>query len=489
MDEVKLPEGWEYSQLLKLGTIVTGKTPSTKDVDNFGGNIPFIKPGDLDKGGFITETSDTLTESGLLTVPKLPVNAIVVTCIGNLGKVGITTKTSATNQQINSFVCNENLNFKFLYYQICTLKPWLENESSATTIAIVNKGKFSKAPISIPSLAEQKIIADKLDTLLAQVDSAKARLEQIPQILKRFRQAVLAAAVSGKLTEEWRQTQKISESAELLLKRWLIKRESDFKSKQEIFSIGKKKGVGKKFKAPVAPDCDTGRTLQIPSSWKLISVSQFADCLDNQRIPVKKEDRKVNIGKYPYFGANGEVDKIDDFIFDGDFVLVTEDETFYGREKPIAYRYTGKCWVNNHAHVLSAQTKIANDYLCYSLMHYHIIPWLSGTTGRAKLTQGALSVLPIGLPPEIEMTEIVHRVEQLFSYADTIEKQVQNALERVNNLTHSILAKAFRGELTAQWRAENPELISGENSAQALLAKIQQQRSNTKTIKRSKGDS
>lgn len=131
-------------------------------------------------------------------------NAIVVTCIGNLGKVGITTKISATNQQINSFICNENLNFKFLYYQICTLKPWLENESSATTIAIVNKGKFSKAPISIPSLAEQKIIADKLDTLLAQVDSTRARLEQIPQTLKRFRQTVLAAAVSGKLTEEWR---------------------------------------------------------------------------------------------------------------------------------------------------------------------------------------------------------------------------------------------------------------------------------------------
>ena len=80
-------------------------------------------------------------------------------------------------------------------------------------------------------------------------------------------------------------------------------------------------------------------------------------------------------------------------------------------------------------------------------------------------------------------------MEKLFIYADTIEKQVQNALECVNNLTQSILAKAFRGDLTAQWRAENPDLISGENSAQALLAKIQQQRKSTKTIKRSKGNS
>ncbi|HAV1482581.1 TPA: hypothetical protein JG866_004414 [Enterobacter hormaechei subsp. steigerwaltii] len=97
--------------------------------------------------------------------------------------------------------------------------------------------------------------------------------------------------------------------------------------------------------------------------------------------------------------------------------------------------------------------------------------------------------LHILLPHLLEQQEIVRRVEQLFAYADTIEKQVQNALERVNNLTHSILAKAFRGELTAQWRVENPDLISGENSAQALLAKIQQQRKSTKTIKRSKGNS
>lgn len=79
---------------------------------------------------------------------------------------------------------------------------------------------------------------------------------------------------------------------------------------------------------------------------------------------------------------------------------------------------------------------------------------------------------PIPLPPLQEQHEIVRRVELLFAYADTIEKQVNSALTRVNSLTQSILAKAFRGELTAQWRAENPDLISGENSAAALLEKL-----------------
>ena len=82
----------------------------------------------------------------------------------------------------------------------------------------------------------------------------------------------------------------------------------------------------------------------------------------------------------------------------------------------------------------------------------------------------------MALPPVEEQTEIVRRVEQLFTYADQIEQRVKDAQARVNHLTQSILAKAFRGELTAEWREQNPDLISGENSAEALLAKIKAER-------------
>jgi type I restriction enzyme S subunit len=269
---------------------------------------------------------------------------------------------------------------------------------------------------------------------------------------------VLAAAVSGKLTEEWRNEQIFKESAVLLKKRWLNER-----SRAE------------KYKPPQPPDLET-RAVEFPYGWETVSVSEFAQCLDNQRIPVKKEKRQSAEGLYPYFGANGEVDRVDEYLFDDDLVLVTEDETFYGREKPIAYRFSGKCWVNNHAHVLKAPTKIANDFLCYTLMYYNVIPWLSGTTGRAKLTQGALNSLPLGLPPEEEQTEIVRRVDELFAFADQIEQRVKVAQQRVNHLTQAILAKAFRGELTAEWREQNPDLISGENSAAALLARIKTDR-------------
>ncbi|MFP5929034.1 restriction endonuclease subunit S, partial [Salmonella sp. 741265055_HSA] len=95
---------------------------------------------------------------------------------------------------------------------------------------------------------------------------------------------------------------------------------------------------------------------------------------------------------------------------------------------------------------------------------------------RPRINLRTLRSLKFDIPDLKEQQEIVRRVEQLFAWADTIEKQVNSALTHVNSLTQSILAKAFRGELTAQWRAENPSLISGENSAAALLEKIKAER-------------
>ncbi|MEZ9819119.1 restriction endonuclease subunit S, partial [Shewanella sp. 10N.286.45.A1] len=359
-------------------------------------------------------------------------------------------------------------NYLFYWLKGSKFLHYVDDVSYGVNMPRLGTKDGNAAPFRLPPLAEQKVIADKLDELLAQVESTKARLDAIPAILKSFRQSVLAAAVSGKLTEEWRGENQIIESSKNLKVRWLSERINNFEQlQQDLVSNGTIKRP-RKFKEPIAPDTETEQ-VNIAPEWELVSVSEFAECLDSMRIPVKKEQRESAKGLYPYFGANGEVDKVDEYIFDDELVMVTEDETFYGRVKPIAYRYSGKCWVNNHAHVLKAPTKVANDYLCYSLMYYKVIPWLSGTTGRAKLTQAALNSLPIGLPPEVEQTEIVRRVEELFTFADKVEAQVNEAQLRVNNLTQSILAKAFRGELTADWRTANPELISGENSAEALL--------------------
>jgi type I restriction enzyme S subunit len=117
--------------------------------------------------------------------------------------------------------------------------------------------------------------------------------------------------------------------------------------------------------------------------------------------------------------------------------------------------------------------------------NYALEQLFTGTTIK-HLTGKALKKYPLRLPPIDEQTEIVRRVDQLFAHADRIEQQVNQALTRVNNLTQSILAKAFRGELTEQWRKDNPELISGENSAEALLERIKAERAAKVPAKRRK---
>lgn len=379
---------------------------------------------------------------------------------GSVGEVCFSEKNCSpidTTYYIDSY---EYLEPRFCFYLLKTLR--LGDLNKSTAIPGLNRQDAYDLEIGLPPLAEQTRIAAKLDELLAQVDTLKARIDGIPALLKRFRQSVLAAAVSGRLTEEWRASNPLSESAEEYLARVIQSR---------------RQNPVVKFKEPASPDLEK-REIEAPQGWVVASVSSFAECLDSMRVPVKKELRTSGEGKYPYFGANGEVDRVDEYIFDDDLVLVTEDETFYGREKPIAYKYSGKCWVNNHVHALRAHNSVARDYLCFALMYYDVIPWLTGTTGRAKLTQGALLSLPIRVPPSLEQTEIVRRVEQLFVFAGQLEARIGAAQARIDRLTQSILAKAFRGELVAQDPNDEP--------ASVLLERIKAQRAAAPKAKRGK---
>ena len=472
-----LPSGWVDTKLEEvLLSIVGGGTPSKSNESYYQGHMPWMSVKDMNKN-VLKDTQDHISQEAVdnSSTNIIPAGIPIIATRMSLGKIVVADFDSTINQDLKALFHAEGVNRDFLIGWYRSISKMIESLGTGTTVKGIRLEVLKALSFPLPPLAEQKVIADKLDTLLAQVETTKARLERIPKILKTFRQSVLAAAVSGRLTEEWRELN-TNENATLLKECWLHEREKCFNEKQEEDIRSGKIKRPKKFKSPVRPDLETGPIDKYPETWVLVSVSEFAECLDAERIPVKKDQRLAAEGLYPYFGANGEVDKVDEFIFDDELVLVTEDETFYGRVKPIAYRFSGKCWVNNHAHVLRAPTKIANDYLCFSLMYYKVIPWLSGTTGRAKLTQAALNSLPIGMPPENEQTEIVRRVEELLVLADNIEQKTNAALERVNNLTQSILAKAFRGELTAEWRAANRDLNSGENSADALLAKIKAER-------------
>ena len=221
----ELPEGWSQCELREVGEIITGNTPSKSNSANYGDKYPWVKPPDLGSDTPITRTAEHLSEQGAKQARLLPAGATLVSCIGILGKVGLAGTTLATNQQINSVVFDQSVVLpKYGFHYCKTLKNWLDENSSSTTVAIVNKGRFSEAPFALSPLNEQRRIVAKLERLLSRVDAAQARLATIPRILKRFRQSVLAAACSGRLTADWREINAEIEPAAKFLKRIQVDR-------------------------------------------------------------------------------------------------------------------------------------------------------------------------------------------------------------------------------------------------------------------------
>ena len=150
-----VPEGWDKGTIVDLGQIITGKTPSTKTPENFGGNIPFVKTPDMHRSRIIVETEECLSERGVATQPKktIPIGTILVACIGaKLGVVSITSCLCQTNQQINAVVPRKDYMAHYSLFVLIDIKPRLEAMGGGATMPNVNKTKFASIPILIPPL-------------------------------------------------------------------------------------------------------------------------------------------------------------------------------------------------------------------------------------------------------------------------------------------------------------------------------------------------
>ena len=203
-------------------------------------------------------------------------------------------------------------------------------------------------------------------------------------------------------------------------------------------------------------------------------MEDVAEIHDNLREPVNSAERSKRHGPYPYYGATGQVGWIDDYRQDGEYILLGEDGApFFDPTKEKAYLVSGKCWVNNHAHVLKASEGLcANRYLLYALNQTNYRGYANGTT-RLKLTQSAMRQLPINLAPIPEQHRIVAKIEALFSELDKGIESFKTAREQLKIYRQALLKHAFSGKLTEQWRAENQNKLE---SAEALLQRIQTER-------------
>ena len=158
----------------------------------------------------------------------------------------------------------------------------------------------------------------------------------------------------------------------------------------------------------------------------MAKLGDVCEILDSKRIPITASDRIA--GPYPYYGANGVQDYVNDYIFDDELVLLAEDGGNFGsKEKPIAYRISGKCWVNNHAHVLKPKPGLDVDYLCYSLMFYDVSSIVNGAT-RQKLTQADMRKMEIPMRSMEEQIVIVAQLSKA-SHMVLLRKQELQTLD------------------------------------------------------------
>ena len=151
-------------------------------------------------------------------------------------------------------------------------------------------------------------------------------------------------------------------------------------------------------------------------------LEEVCEILDSRRVPITAKNRKTGI--YPYYGANGLQDYVAEYIFDDELVLLAEDGGNFGsKERPIAYRVSGKCWVNNHAHVLKAKPLVNADYLCYALMFYDTEGLVNGAT-RQKLTQTAMRQMMIPYRNMTEQLQIADEINQVIRLIDKRKEEL-----------------------------------------------------------------
>lgn len=183
------------------------------------------------------------------------------------------------------------------------------------------------------------------------------------------------------------------------------------------------------------------------NNWNVVPFTEAVDICDTLRKPINSSERASRIkGKeqselYPYYGATGQVGFIDDYITDGEYVLLGEDGApFLDAFSKKAYIISGKTWVNNHAHVLKSKTN--NKFLCYYLNSFNYKGYVSGTT-RLKLTQAEMKRIPVPVPPLSEQERIVARIEELFSQLDAGVETLKKTKAQLAVYRQAVLKEAF----------------------------------------------
>lgn len=428
-----LPNGWTSLTLGEIGKWGSGGTPSRSNSSFYIGSIPWFKTGELGPR-VIYKSEESISEEAIKasSAKIFPAGSIALAMYGaTIGKTSILGVDAATNQAC-AVVIEDNriVNKEYLFNYLKLQKDGFIAAGQGGAQPNISQTVIKAWPIPLAPLNEQRRIAEKLDTTLARVDALNDRLARITPLLKRFRQSVLAAATSGRLTEDWRGTSSIES--------WQAKKLIE-----------------------VCESISDGDHQAPPQSLEGIPFITIS-AINNGFLDIKKATRNVPESYYEALDDKRKA-KIGDVLFS-----VTGSISI-----PALVNDNLKFAFQRHIAILRPKIDLISSKFLYFLLGSESIKKQANSvaTGTAQLTipLKGLRIFHISLPTLEEQTEIVRRVETLFAFADRLEARLQSAQTAAERLTPALLAKAFRGELVPQDPNDEPatELLRRLRAARA----------------------
>ena len=307
---------------------------------------------------------------------------------------------------------NSRLDPKYLKYFMDSELYWYQLRDGTTKNAQPNcNGKtLSKMIIPLPPLAEQHRIVARVDELMAKIDELEAVEKELVALKKAFpgdmKASLLQAAMQGKLTQ---QLPEDGSAADLLAS---IKAEKERLIKEKKIKKDK----------PLAPISEDEIPFKIPENWRWMKFGLCVENHDAERKPVSKDKRISHKGTYLYYGATGAIDVVDDYIFDGEYLMIGEDGGNFFVDRDNSFIANGRFWANNHVHVV--KPIILNIRYLKSFLDSLNLPAMGLISGIAvpKLNQEKLNSILVPIPPLAEQKRIVEKLDKLLPLCDVLKE-------------------------------------------------------------------
>ena len=414
----KIPSNWCWTYIHNIAIVVTGKTPSKKNKEYYGGKFPFFKPADLDAGRNMQYATEYLSEKGKSISVIIPEKSTGICCIGTIGKCGYFLVEGTTNQQINTVISKINPLYSYYFFNTNSFVRELISKASATTIAIVNKSKLESCLFPVAPLNEQQRIVNRIESLFAKLDRAKELIENTLAQFEQNKMAILHKAFTGELTVKWRKKNNID-----------------------------------------------------LSSWKKYELKEVFKVVKDKYNP-QTENQIVNyIGLENIETSKGIINKNNSSEVKSIKTKFKKDDVLYGKLRP----YLNKHDVVNFDGICSTDilvfrfdnintAKYINYYFNLPMFIQYAVENSSGIN-LPRVSEKTISKYKISLPIIEEQQEIVNILDKLLAKYNKI-KNLEQQLEKIELLKKAILAKAFRGELGTN----NPDEESAENLLKEILA-------------------